>query len=184
MDFKPNSQVLARALRPERIRESTRNWRDLTGFTYIIQRYMPITNEDKNSSNLFKIGFSQLSTALGDESKNLTRLVGFRTSVLAFSVHRLYVFGRSQLARDRSDKQEEFSLKAYDFEQAAQRHAEFNLGFKRVRFSNGQKSEWFEVGSQQEKFLSEIDKFAFQMTKHTPLAGTKLTRNSAEPILF
>ena len=143
---------------------------------------MPVTNDDKSSSNLFKIGFSQLGTALGDESKNLTRLVGFRTSVLQFSVHRLYVFGRSQLARDRADKQEEFSLKAYDFEQAAQRYAEFQLGFKRVKFSNDQKSEWFEVGSQQDKFLSEIDKFAFQITKHTPLAGTRLFRNSAEPI--
>ena len=81
MDFKPNSQILARALRPDRIRESTRQWRDITGYTYIIQRYMPMTNEDKSSSNLFKIGFSQLNTALGDESKNLARLVGFRTSV-------------------------------------------------------------------------------------------------------
>ena len=139
-DFSPQNQNFMRALRPERIRESTRQWRDLTGFTYIIQRFMPITNEDKSSSNLFKIGFSQLSTALGDDSKNLTRLVGFRTSVLAFSVHRLYVFGRSQLARDRADKQEEFALKAYDFEQACQRYAEYQLGFKRVKFSNGQKS--------------------------------------------
>ena len=183
MDFKPNSSVLERALRPDRIRESTRQWRDILGYTYIIQRYMPMTNEDKASSNLFKIGFSQLNTALGDESKNLARLVGFRTSVLAFAVHRIYLFGRSQLSRDRSDKQEEFSLKAYDFEQAAQRHTEFHLGFKRIKFSNDQKSEWFVIPkTQEERFLSEIDKFAFQITKHTPLAGTKFSRNSAQPI--
>ena len=57
---------------------------------YIISKVMP-PHEDKQPLNCVKVGFSNMKTMEGVE-KGYTRLLSFRTSLISFKVHRIYLF--------------------------------------------------------------------------------------------
>ena len=74
---------------------------------YIISKVMP-PHEDKQPLNCVKVGFSNMKTMEGVE-KGYTRLLSFRTSLISFKVHRIYLFTASPFD---AGKKEPYGLNA------------------------------------------------------------------------
>ena len=133
MDFNLQKQEhnFRLALYPESLRELSDDFKNLKSFVYIIQKkFNPYDNEKK--LNLFKVGYSSIE---GKSIKSgLTRLLGFRTVLISFKVHRFYHYLNSQ----RPTKGDGESSLAHDAEQIL--HEEISKNFKpkhyRLKFSN------------------------------------------------
>merc|ERR1711990_232920 len=98
------------------------------------------------------IGMSNITTRDRIE-KGFQRLLSFRTSLISFKVHRVYLFEKSDFDEG---KQEAFGLNAYNAEQLL--HGMVDDKFKpkqvRIKFSNGQNTEWWNIkDNQMAKFL-------------------------------
>ncbi len=183
MDFNPQrEQTFARALKPNEIREATKNWNLIEGYIYVISKLMPAAEGEPNV-NCVKVGFSNVTTRERFD-KGYQRLLGFRTSLLHFNVHRIYLFKRSDFD---PGKAEAFGLAAYQAEQTL--HKLIDLKFKppqvHIRFSNGNESEWWNI---KEKYMPEFLKFLdtkVQLdTPEPPVYGTAFSRNSTKRIEF
>ena len=101
-----------RALKPPEIMSATKNWSRLEGYIYIISKVMPVS-DDAKPLNCFKVGFSNLKTRDQFE-KGYSRLLSFRTSLIMFKVHSIYLFEASDF--DACIK-EPFWKNTYDAEQ-------------------------------------------------------------------
>ena len=142
MDFNTkNSYTFSRALAPSEIMTSTANWSNIHGYVYIISKQTYV--HDDKPLNCIKIGFSKITTK-DNKNKGYARLVSFRTSLITFNVHRIYLFVKSDL--DNGTK-EAFGLNAYAAEQTLHYHVNKNFKPNQVNltFSNGQASEWWNV---------------------------------------
>ncbi len=186
MDFTPNSATFLRSIKPESIRQETKNFSDITGYVYVIQkRFSPDNGKFNQPINLIKIGFSSLDTRVGGD-KGLARLSGFLTTLISFKVLRLYLFTRSDFAAERADKKEEYARNANKLERDLQffTENEFNPPIIRIAFRTGSKSEWFAIqeGNRLETFLKKIDDYAYKSSLYTPIYGTAFTANSAKKI--
>ena len=183
MDFTPNSATFLRSIKPESIRQETKNFSDITGYVYVIQKkFSPDNGRFNQPINLIKIGFSSLDTRIGGE-KGLSRLAGFLTSLISYKVHRIYLFTRSDFAAERADKKEEYARNANKLERDLQffTENEFNPPIVRIAFRTGNKSEWFSIPENRvETVLKSLDTYAYKSSLYTPIYGTAFTANSAK----
>ena len=63
MDYESRNKVFDRAIFPEAIRESTRDFKDVMGYIYLIQKkFSPDTSEFSRPLNLIKVGCAAGST--------------------------------------------------------------------------------------------------------------------------
>lgn len=183
MDFNlSKEQTFARALKPNEIQTETKNWATVAGYVYIISKRMPVADGEP-PLNCVKVGFSNITTREKFE-KGYARLLGFRTSLISFKVHRIYLFGQSDFD---AGKKEEFGLKAYEAEQTL--HKLIDMKFKptqvHINFSNGEQSEWWNIKEKQmAKFLDFCDKRIQLDTPAPPLYGTEFLKTSAKKINF
>ena len=110
MDFNLSKNfTFLRALKPPEIMTATKNWSKLEGYVYVISKIMPV-NDDAKALNCFKVGFSNLKTVEKFE-KGYSRLLSFRTSLIMFKVHRIYLFEASDFD---AGVKEPFGKNAYD----------------------------------------------------------------------
>ena len=86
-------QKFAQALKPKEIKGSTKRWTTIEGYIYVISKIMPI-KDGQPAKSLFKVGMSSINTKEGFE-KGYTRLLGLRTALINFKVHRIYLFEAS-----------------------------------------------------------------------------------------
>lgn len=187
MDFNVggrNSRELtfSRALKPNEIKTETKNWSTIEGYVYIISKVMP-PHEDDPPLNCVKVGFSNVTTKEKFD-KSYTRLLSFRTSLISFKVHRIYLFTASAFDQG---KKEVFGLNANNAEQLLHRLIDdrFKPTQVRLQFTNGIKTEWWNVKEKQmEKFLDFCDKKVQLDTLIPPIYGTRFTRNKSYPIKF
>ena len=107
MDFNlDKSLTFERALKPNEIKTKTKNWSTVEGYVYIISKKFPPFEGDP-PLNCVKVGFSNVSTKERTE-KGFTRLIGFRTDLISFKIHRVYLFTASDF--DKGEK-EPYGLK-------------------------------------------------------------------------
>ena len=177
-----NELSFARAQKPNDIRTETKNWTTIEGYVYIISKVMP-PHEDDQPLNCVKVGFSNMKTMEGFE-KGYTRLLSFRTSLISFKVHRIYLFTASPFD---AGKKEPYGLNARSAEKIL--HDLIDLKFKpkqlRLQFSNGEKTEWWNVKQpKMEEFLKFCDTTVQLDTRIPPIYGTRFTRNKTYPIKF
>ena len=183
MDFNlDREETFARALKPNSIKTETKNWNTLEGYVYIISKRMPETDGDA-PLNCVKIGMSNITTR-GRFEKGFQRLLSFRTSLISFKVHRVYLFEKSDFDEG---KQEAFGLNAYNAEQLL--HGMVDDKFKpkqvRIKFSNGQNTEWWNIkDNQMTKFLDFCDKKVQLDTAIPPIFGTAFSKTSTKKINF
>lgn len=185
MDYTQNGTTFFRALKPESIREETKNFTDITGYVYVIQkRFSPDNGRENQPLNLIKIGFSSTDTRQGGD-KGLSRLNGFLTTLIGFKILRLYLFTRSDFAAERADKKEEYARNANKLEKDLHHYVEheFNPPVVRISFRSGTKSEWFHIPDNRVgTFLKSIDEYAYKSSLYTPIYGTAFSANSAKKI--
>ena len=181
MDFNPSKQkTFELALFPPSIREETKNYSTLESFIYIIRKkFNPFEGSEK--MNLVKIGYSSIRTRSGDE-KGLSRLLGFRTSLISFDVFRFYLYENDQYGSksNRGDP-----ALAHRVEQKLHEIVsnEFKPKTYRIKFSNGNESEWFHIPDQQRsKFLNFCDRVVFNHIHPNVLTGTEFTKSSFKEI--
>ena len=175
-------QTFARALKPNEIKTETKDWSTIEGYVYVISKVFP-PHENDAPLNLVKVGYSNVTTKEKFD-KGYTRLLGFRTSLISFKVHRIYLFEASPF--DKGVKEP----KGFNANMAEQLlHRLIDDKFKppqvRMQFSNGAKTEWWNVKEKQmEKFLDFCDKKVQLDTRIPPIYGTRFTRNKSYPIKF
>ena len=183
MDFNlEKEETFARALKPNSIKTETKNWNTLEGYVYVISKRMPVADGDP-PLNCVKIGMSNITTR-DRFKKGFQRLLSFRTSLISFKVHRVYLFEKSDFDEG---KQEAFGLNAYNAEQLLHRMVDDKFKPKQVRieFSNGQKSEWWHIkDDRMAKLLAFCDTKVQLDTAIPPIFGTGFTKTSGKPIKF
>ena len=174
MEFNTNKRdALDEAVKPRAIKAQTRDWTSLEGFVYVISKKMPIRQNGK-MINCVKIGMSNLNTREGFD-KSYTRLLNFRTTLVSYNLHRIYLFTAND--NDANDD-EPMGLSAYNAEQTI--HKLIDNKFKpkqlRIQFPNGGKSEWWDVKEKMmDKFLKFIDTRIMLDTEIPPVWGTGFT---------
>ena len=137
MEFNTNKRdALDEAVKPRAIKAQTQNWTLLEGYVYVISKKMPIKQNGK-MLNCVKIGMSNLNTREGFD-KSYTRLLNFRTTLVSYNLHRIYLFTAND--NDANDD-EPMGLSAYNAEQTI--HKLIDNKFKpkqlRIQFPNGGK---------------------------------------------
>ena len=175
-------QTFARALKPNDIQSLTKNWSTIEGYVYIISKVMP-PHEGDPPLNCVKVGFSNITTR-DKFDKGYARLLSFRTSLISFKVHRIYLFEANDFD---AGKKEAFGLSANMAEQMLHRLIDDKFKPKQVRlkFSNKEKSEWWNVKEKQmDDFLKFCDTRVQLDTSFPPVYGTRFTRNKSYPIKF
>ena len=185
MDFNLNRQAtFSRAMKPNEIRADTKDWATLEGYVYCISKSMPIKADGDEPVNLVKVGMSNITTKEKGE-KGYARLLSFRTSLISFLVNRIYLFDGSAFDASK-DPDQPFGLNAYVAEQLL--HWMIDDKFpeaKRVKFSNGQPSEWWHVPEKyMAKFLNFLDTKIQLDTPIAPLYGTAFSKDSFKRIQF
>ena len=88
------AEILGRVLYPDEIKEKTKNWNMIKGYVYIISKKFRAFPKDPERL-LMKIGMSDFGADDGrgkKERKDLSRLQGFRTTLISFKLHRLFQF--------------------------------------------------------------------------------------------
>jgi len=188
MDYESRNKVFDRAIFPESIRETTRGFKDVMGYIYLIQKkFSPDTSEFQKPLNLIKVGYSSIGTRDG-EDKGLARLSEFKTSLINFKVLRLYVFDRDDFAGENSKKNDAHARKANLVEKRLHDHIEYELNPPMIRISFNDspiKSEWFSVPERKvEKFLKSVDNYVFYHARYTPVAGTAFSSKTAKLLDF
>ena len=174
--------TFSRALKPNEIKTETKNFSTIEGYVYIISKVMP-PHEDDPPLNCVKVGYSSVTTKEKFD-KSYTRLLSFRTSLISFKVHRIYLFTASEFDQG---KKEPSGLNANNAELLLHRliDAKFKPTQVRLQFTNGVKTEWWNVKEKQmEKFLEFCDKKIQLDTRIPPIYGTRFTRNKSYPIKF
>lgn len=183
MNFNLDKEItFSRALKPNEIKTETKNWSTIEGYVYIISKVMP-PHENDPPLNCVKVGFSNVTTR-DNFDKGYTRLLSFRTSLISFKVHRIYLFTASAFD---AGKKEPFGINARNAEQLLHRLIDdkFKPNQVRLKFSNGEKTEWWNVKEKQmEKFLEFCDTKVQLDTRIPPIYGTRFTRNKTYPIKF
>lgn len=186
MDFnlKERAATFARAMKPNDIRAETKNWTKLESYVYVISKRMSVKADDGDAINLVKVGMSNLTTK-EKTGKGYARLLSFRTSLLSFLVHRIYLFDDSDIDPSQ-DPDQPFGLNAYLAEQLL--HFQIDDKFpqaKRIKFANGLPSEWFHVP---DKHMPAFTKFLdTKIQLDSPIApayGTAFSRDSFKRIQF
>ena len=113
MEFNTDKKdALDEAVKPRAIKAQTRDWTSLEGFVYVISKKMSIRQNGK-MINCVKIGMSNLNTREGFD-KSYTRLLNFRTTLVSYNLHRIYLFTAND--NDANDD-EPMGLSAYNAEQ-------------------------------------------------------------------
>ena len=168
--------ALDEAVKPRAIKAQTRDWTSLEGFVYVISKKMPIRQNGK-MLNCVKIGMSNLNTREGFD-KSYTRLLNFRTTLVSFNLHRIYLFtGNDYDAND----DEPMGLSARNAEQRIHKLIDNKFKPKQLRiwFPNGIKpSEWWDVKEKMmDKFLKFIDNSIMLETENPPVYGTGFTKD-------
>ena len=98
MDFNLQKETtFERALRPKEVEEKTKNFSTIEGYVYVISKLMPAA-EGERPINCVKVGFSNVTTRERFD-KGYQRLRDFRTALIHFDVHRIYLFERSDFDR-------------------------------------------------------------------------------------
>ena len=169
--------TFSRALKPNEIKAETKNFSTIEGYVYIISKVMP-PHEDDPPLNCVKVGYSSVTTKEKFD-KSYTRLLSFRTSLISFKVHRIYLFTASEFDQG---KKEPSGLNANNAELLLHRliDAKFKPTQVRLQFTNGVKTEWWNVKEKQmEKFLEFCDKKIQLDTRIPPIYGTRFTRNKS-----
>ena len=174
------------ALMPKSIKADTDDWTKIEGYVYVISKMMPPYSgeeghEDDKPLNCVKVGFARLG---GTYDKGYERLNSFKTALITFRVHRIYLFGPSDFDAGVKEPLGENARRA---EQLL--HFMIDNKFKpeqvRITFSTEQTSEWWEIKQRQlDKFLSFCDKVVENDTFSPPLYGTAFSSRAAEEIEF
>jgi len=174
--------TFARALKPPEIMTKTKNWSTVHGYVYVISKTMP-TVDGGPSLNCVKVGFSNVKTK-DMYDKGYSRLLSFRTSLITFKVHRIYLFEASDF--DAGSK-EAFGLNAFKAEQAMHYYIdrEFKPSQVHLTFSNGKNTEWWNIfPKQMNKFLAFCDLTVQQNSPIPPVYGTDFGKTSTKRIEF
>ena len=179
--MKERELTFSRALKPADIKSQTDNWAKVEGYVYLISKKMKPHPRDPELKCV-KIGFS--NTTKEKFEKGYARLLGFRTSLISFNVHRIYLFGPNDF--DKGEK-EVFGLSANMAEQML--HKLVDQTFKpkqlRIKFSNKEKSEWFNIKDKNmEKFLKFCDEKVQLDIAYPPIYGTEFTAKTSKRIDF
>lgn len=180
------SEILGRALYPKEIKEKTKNFGMIKGYVYIIsKKFRAFPNDPERL--LMKIGMSDFNTDDGrgeKERKDLSRLQGFRTTLISFKLHRLYQFDERDTDKDRG------SALATEQELHKMVVNEFNPPAIRITFDNtkmdGRKdrpTEWFWIkygDKGMKKILKWIDEQVYTTTNFEPIWATRFTGNPTQ----
>ena len=152
MEYNPGQNPIKfnNALFPPSKRDESDDFKDFQSYIYVIsKRFPPYNDHDKPSMNkelnLVKIGFTSLKGRYSKRDNVHGRLLGFRTSLISFKVHRFYIYKKNKL--------NEGIISAFQ--------AELNLHeivtnlFKpkayRMKFKTETESEWFSEGFRGER---------------------------------
>ena len=176
MEFNTNKRdALDEAVKPRLIKAQTKNWTLLEGYVYVISKKMPIRQNGK-MINCVKIGMSNLNTREGFD-KSYTRLLNFRTTLVSYNLHRIYLFTAND--NDANDD-EPMGLSAFNAEQTLHKLVDNKFKPKQLRitFPNGRDTEWWDVKEKMmEKFLKFIDTRIVLDTEIPPVWGTGFTES-------
>ena len=182
MNFEPrHKQHWGRATEPQSLQDM---WSILESYIYVISKeFKP--HEDEPEVNLVKLGFSKFAD-FNNSYKGLSRLTGFKTSLISFKVHRLYLYG----SFDTNLK----SARAYQAEQRLHEAIETHYKPERVRIKfRGHASitdldpntEWFSIPKDKmDEFLKWLDEQAFYEINPVAVYGTSFTKTTSSPIPF
>jgi len=183
MNFNLEKELsFARALKPNDIKTQTKNWSTIEGYVYIISKVFPPYEGDP-PLNCVKVGFSNVTTREKFE-KGYTRLLGFRTSLISFKVHRIYLFEKNDFDEG---KKEAYGLSARMAESMLHRRIDdkFKPTQVRIKYHNDNPTEWWNVKEKQmAKFLDFCDKTIQLDTSFPPIWGTEFTSRKSTPIKF
>jgi hypothetical protein len=111
--------------------------------------------------------------------KGYSRLLGFRTSLISFNVHRIYTYETDQFG---SKKNKGDSVQAHRAESSLHELItnKYNPKVLRIDFSNGSVSEWFDVPETKvELFLSFCDDAIYNKIFPNVLSGTYFKEKSS-----
>ncbi len=176
------AEIYRRAIYPESIKKETNEWNTIKGYIYIISKRFAAHPNDPERE-LMKIGFSDFNTddkrEKTKERKDLSRLQGFKTTLVSFKWWRCYLFDERQNERDRGA--------AYQTEQELHKLIvdRYNPPSVRITFNNvpmtgdfkkDRPSEWFWVkGGIKgiEKILKFIDEEIYTNTQFEPIFSTR-----------
>lgn len=182
MNFEPrHKQHWGRATEPQSLQEI---WSNLESYIYVISKeFKP--HEDQPELNLVKLGFSKFED-FNNSYKGLSRLTGFKTSLISFKVHRLYLYD----SFDTNLK----SARAYQAEQRLHEAIETHYKPDRVRIKfRGHASitdldpntEWFAIPKDKmNEFLKWLDDQVFYEINPVAVYGTAFTKNTSSPVVI
>jgi len=189
MDFDQSQSdknlLLNDAIYPERVREKTKNFTTLKGYIYIISKRFKAFPTDPERL-LMKIGFNDFYTddkrdKKEKERKNLSRLQGFRTTLISFKLHRLLLFDSRDTELEKGS--------AHEVEKQLHKMVtdKFNPPAIRITFDNetmdgvrDRPTEWFWVKNGDKglkKMLDWIDKQLYYNTQFEPTFATRFHGN-------
>jgi len=182
MNFEPrHKQHWGRATEPQSLQDM---WSNLESYVYVISKeFKP--HDDAEELNLVKLGFSKFED-FNNSYKGLSRLTGFKTSLISFKVHRLYLYD----SFDTNLK----SARAYQAEQRLHEAIETHYKPDRVRIKfRGHSSitdldpntEWFNIPKDKmTDFLNWLDDQAFYEINPVSVYGTAFTKTTSTPVSF
>ena len=142
------------------------------GYVYIIHKKFPPGDNDK-VLNLFKVGYTDI-----EKDGQLSRLNGFRTTLISFKVHRIYLFSKNQTGRGAAHDAEQQLHKALD--------RDFNAKSVRMMHSDDRKAtEWWKVEPKDVKAFLDFCDYVMQEEVNVPPAyATKFLRTDAIVLKF
>jgi hypothetical protein len=164
-------RAFTRALEPEPYRTLTDNFNTIESYVYIISKIFQPFSKNSVPMHLIKIGYSNMKTSTGIP-KGYSRLLGFKTSLISFDVHRIYTYETDLFG---SKKNKGDSVQAHRAELSLHEliTTKFNPRVLRIEFSNGNASEWFDVPEiQLDSFLSFCDDAIYNKIFPNVLSGT------------
>ena len=142
------------------------------GYVYIIHKRFPPRDNSK-VFNLFKVGYTDI-----EKDGQLSRLNSFRTTLISFKVHRIYLFSKNQTGRGAAHDAEQQLHKALD--------RDFNAKSVRMMHSDDKMAtEWWKVEPKDVKaFLDFCDYVMREEVNVPPAYATKFLRTDAKVLKF
>lgn len=187
-----NTDWLSRAMKPTELKDSTKKWRDIKSYIYIVQKeFNPYSDHSKYKKNqglnkrmnLVKIGYSSVSTK-DHKEKGFQRVFGLRTALVSLNIHRAYLYTTYQPG---DGKKYDDDQSAHVAEQAlhkiVMREYEPKPPIFRIHFRNETETEWFSIPQKDmQKFLAFCDDKIFNSVTPICLYGTAFKPRSAAKV--
>jgi hypothetical protein len=174
------------ALMPKSIKADTDDWTKIEGYVYVISKMMPPYSgeeghEDDKPLNCMKVGFARLG---GTYEKGFERMNSFKTALITFRIHRIYLFGPNDFDQGKKEPLGENARRAEQLLHYMIDH-KFKPEQVRITFSTESNTEWWEIKRRNmDKFLKFCDEVVENDTFAPPLYGTAFTQKTASEVPF